>query len=74
MPYNKKSELPSSVKDNLPSGAQSVWMRAFNAAYSSCRRDKGSDCDKIGSIAGWVAVRNGWKKDKDGKWVKKTKK
>ena len=32
MPYDKISELPDSVKDNLPETAQEIYKKAFNTA------------------------------------------
>lgn len=32
MPYDKLSELPDSVKDNLPKHAQEIFLAAFNSA------------------------------------------
>lgn len=63
MPYSSNSALPAGVKV-LPSEAQSVWRRVFNENYS-----KGEDSAR--KIA-WTAVKNGWKKDSSGKWVKKS--
>lgn len=33
MPYQKVSELPASVKDNLPSHAQEIYKEAYNSAW-----------------------------------------
>ena len=33
MPYQKTSELPDSVNDNLPDHAQEIYMEAFNSAW-----------------------------------------
>lgn len=33
MPYESKSDLPDSVKDNLPSHAQDIYEEAFNSAW-----------------------------------------
>jgi cation transport regulator len=66
MPYGKKSELPSPVKDNLPTGAQDVYMAAFNFAS----KKKGFADDKASQYA-WGAVGKVYEK-KDNKWVKKS--
>lgn len=63
MPYSSNSALPDSIKV-LPTEAQSVWRRVFNENYS-----KGEDSAR--KIA-WTAVKNGWKKTSEGKWVKKS--
>jgi ChaB len=32
MPYQKKRELPKSVRDTLPAGAQEIFRKAYNNA------------------------------------------
>jgi len=54
------------VKNNLPAEAQKVWMNAFNMAHSQGKSE--SECAQIA----WGAVENGWKKDDNGNWVKKS--
>ena len=65
MPYKSNDDLPPSVKDNLPGGAQDVYRNAFNFAVKS----KGFDDAKASQYA-WGAVSRIYTK-KDGKWVKK---
>jgi len=60
-PYRTNQDLPKSIK-SLPSGAQSIWRRAFNSAYP-----KGEDYAR--RIA-WTAVKNAYKKVGD-RWVKR---
>lgn len=63
-PYNKVSDLPNNVKDVLPSTAQDLWMRTFNAIL----KDSNSE-DKARKIA-WYNVKKHYKKS--GKnWIKK---
>lgn len=33
MPYNKITELPDSVRDNLPKHAQKIYKEAYNSAW-----------------------------------------
>ena len=33
MPYKKVSDLPDSVKNNLPKHAQEIYMEAYNSAW-----------------------------------------
>jgi cation transport regulator len=63
MPYKNTSELPASVKDNLPKKAQAIFMGAFNASYSKYGEERAF------KIA-WAAVKHKFKKVKD-KWVSK---
>ncbi|MBW1975923.1 MAG: ChaB family protein [Deltaproteobacteria bacterium] len=64
MPYSKTSELPKGVKNNLPAHAQSIWMSAFNSAYTKHGEKKAI------KIA-WGAVKNAGYIKKAGKWVRK---
>jgi cation transport regulator len=64
--YASVDELPSAIKNNLPSDAQSVFMRVANAQL-----DKNPKDDATAMKIAWTAVKNGWKKVGD-KWVKKT--
>lgn len=67
MPFADNSELPKGVRDNLPTGAQDIWRGAFNGAYSgTCKKD-----DTCASKIAWYAVEKKYKKNADGKWVKK---
>lgn len=70
MPYPNNRALPSAVRNNLPGGARSIFRNAFNFAYhGSCNGDDG-----CASAAGWAAIKRvGYKKDKQGKWVRRKK-
>lgn len=62
MPYSKKN-LPNAIK-NLPSGAQSIWVDAFNSVYAETK-----DEDKARK-AGWAACKKSYKKV-GAKWVRR---
>lgn len=65
--YKSISELPSSVKDNIPTAAQHQFMAVANSVLS------GGGTDQSAFQQAWGALKNaGWSKNKDGKWVKKT--
>lgn len=64
MPYSKITELPASVKEALPVGAQRIFMAAFNSAS----RDGKSETSAF-KIA-WSAVKVKYRRTGD-KWVKK---
>lgn len=64
MPYSGVSELPKRVRENLPKKAQRIWMKAYNAADEE-------GADEPSAIA-WSAVKEKYKKNKEGKWVKKS--
>ena len=66
MPYNKRSELPDQVKDNVPPHAQDIYKEAFNSAY-----DQYGDESRAHATA-WSAVKEKYEKDEDsGRWKRK---
>lgn len=65
MPYTANADLPDSVKDNLPEHAQTIFRKAFNAAH----KEYGNE-EQAFKVA-WAAVKHEYKKNADGKWVKK---
>ena len=68
MPYSKNAQLPDSVKDNLPQGAQTIYREAFNGAWDQYadRSDREATAHKVA----WSAVKKRYEK-KNGDWVKK---
>jgi cation transport regulator len=67
MPYDDISELPESVRDNLPKGAQEIYKSAFNNAWEDYDQDE----ERAHRVA-WAAVKNSYEKDEEsGRWVKK---
>lgn len=74
MPYSKKSELPDSVRNNLPEHAQEIYKEAFNNAwdqYSDPGDRKGdSSREETAHRVAWAAVKEKYEK-KSGKWTKK---
>lgn len=73
MPYKNNSELPDSIKNNLPSHAQNIYREAFNHAFIEYqdplkRRDAASVEETARKVA-WAAVKKHYHKNKFGKWV-----
>lgn len=72
MPYERITELPDSVKDNLPRHAQEIYKEAFNSAYdqydepSERRGDSGRE--ETAHKVAWSAVKKAYAKGDDGKW------
>jgi cation transport regulator len=65
MPYQHVSDLPDSVKNNLPKHAQEIYRAAFNSAWS----EYGQDESRAHKVA-WGAVEKEFHKDdKTGEWV-----
>ncbi len=65
MPYSKRTELPDSVKDNLPDHAQDIYKEAFNSAWDEYDHDE----ERAHRVA-WGAVKKSYHKNDDGRWVK----
>lgn len=75
MPYYRKEDLPSQVKDNLPAGAQEIFRKAYNNAWDQYkdpdkRRGKASR-EEVANKVAWSAVKKEYEKDSSGKWKKK---
>ena len=74
MPYSRKSELPDSVKDNLPAHAQDIYKEAYNSAWDEYKDPddrRGDDSrEEVAHKVAWAAVKKMYEK-KNGKWVKK---
>jgi cation transport regulator len=74
MPYQKISELPESVKDNLPEHAQEIYFAAYNNAWDEYkdpdeRRGDASREETAHRVA-WAAVKQKYEKQ-NGDWVRK---
>ena len=67
MPYKSTSDLPDSVKDNLPEHAQEIYKEAYNSA--SEQYDEESTAHRVA----WSAVKEEYEKQGD-RWVKKESK
>lgn len=75
MPYDKISELPDSVRDNVPKHAQEIYKEAFNSAWEQYdepdeRRGDASREETAHKVA-WSAVKREYEKNEDGRWVEK---
>lgn len=74
MPYQNNSELPDTIRKNLPEPAQHIYREAFNNAwdqYSSARgREITHNIEESAHSVAWAAVTGEYRQD--GKvWVKK---
>jgi cation transport regulator len=74
MPYRANTELPDSVKDNLPKHAQDIYREAFNHAWDEYadpdKRRKGGSREETAHRVAWAAVKEKYKKQND-KWMAK---
>jgi cation transport regulator len=67
MPYNKRSELPKQVTNNVPPHGQDIYKEAFNNAIDQYDGDE----ERAHRVA-WSAVKEKYKKDKNSdRWVRK---
>jgi cation transport regulator len=76
MPYKQLTDLPDSVRDNLPKHAQEIYLAAFNSAwdqYDQPSERRGDDTrEETSHKVAWAAVKNDYEKDeKTGDWKKK---
>ena len=74
MPYDSLSDLPESVRDNLPQGAQEIYKEAYNSAWDQYadpddRRGDASREETAHRVA-WSAVKKQYEK-KGERWVQK---
>ena len=65
VPYDNLSDLPDSVRNNLPKHAQEIYRAAYNSA-----EDQYGEEDRAHRVA-WSAVENKYEKNQKGNWVKK---
>jgi cation transport regulator len=64
MPYDRLTDLPDSVRDNLPKHAQEIYQAAFNSAWD----EYGQDEARAHRVA-WGAVERKYHKNEKGDWV-----
>lgn len=73
MPYDKNSELPEGVRNNLPAHAQDIYRAAFNSAWDEYKKPKDRQGDdgreETAHKVAWAAVKQKYHKEGD-KWVK----
>jgi cation transport regulator len=65
MPYDNLSDLPNSVRNNLPKHAQEIYKEAYNSA-----EDQYGEEERAYRVA-WSAVEQKYEKNDQGNWVQK---
>ena len=65
MPYVKLTDLPDSVRNNLPNHAQEIYKEAYNSA-----EDQYGEESRAHRVA-WSAVEQKYEKNDQGNWVEK---
>jgi cation transport regulator len=75
MPYDKLSELPDSVRDNLPKHAQEIYKEAYNSAWDQYKdpEDRRGDAtrEETAHRVAWAAVKHKYEKNEQDNWVSK---
>ncbi|MCB2209258.1 ChaB family protein [bacterium] len=69
MPYDSNKDLPKDVRDALPKHAQEIYREAYNSAHDQYQDQ--DDTEATANRVAWSAVKNEYKKNDDGEWVKK---
>lgn len=73
MPYDKRSDLPDSVRNVLPEHAQDIYQAAFNSAWDEYKKPQKRDGDdsreQVAHKVAWAAVKQSYHKNDAGKWV-----
>jgi cation transport regulator len=74
MSYNNLSELPESVRNNLPEHAQQIYLAAFNNAWEQYKdpgdRKGDDDRETVAHKVAWSAVKEKYEKQ-DNRWTEK---
>jgi cation transport regulator len=65
MPYDKLTDLPDSVRNNLPEHAQEIYKEAYNSA-----EDQYGEESRAHRVA-WSAVEQKYEKNDRGNWEEK---
>lgn len=62
MSYENIEQLPNEIKENMPQGAQQIFLAAYKAASSDGINEEGA------IQLAWNSVRNSYEQGEDGKW------
>lgn len=75
IPYKNNSELPDSVKDNLPGHGQDIYREAYNSGWEEYKdpseRKGDSSREETAHRVAWSAVKKKYEKNSEGNWVEK---
>src|SRR3546814_18827577 len=76
MPYDRISELPDSVRDNVPKHAQEIYKEAFNSAWDEYKDADDSRGDasreETAHKVAWSAVKEKYERGGDDRWHEKS--
>jgi cation transport regulator len=72
MPFAKRDDLPTNVKNVLPAHAQDIYKEAFNSAYEEYKdpddRKQGGTREEAAHRVAWAAVKKKYHKGDGDKW------
>lgn len=72
MVYEKREDLPDSVKNVLPAHAQDIYKEAYNNALEQYqdpeKRKQGGSQEEAAHRVAWNAVKQKYEKGDDGNW------
>ena len=72
MPYERITDLPESVRDNVPKHAQEIYKEAFNSAWDQYdepgERRGGASREETAHKVAWAAVKEKYEKGPDDHW------
>jgi cation transport regulator len=69
--YESTDELPDTVQDVLPKGAQELYLDAFNASWEMYDEETAGEMSQeaVANRDGWAAVKREYTRDDEtGKW------
>lgn len=67
MPYHQLSDLPESVRNELPELAQKIFLDTFNSTWKEYGLRPG-DTSRAQAMA-WNAVKQHYHRNDDGEWI-----
>lgn len=75
MSYKSNSELPETVRENLPEHGQEIYRKAFNNAWDEYKepseRKGDASREETAHKVAWNAVKKVYEKDSKGNWIKR---
>jgi cation transport regulator len=72
-PYENITDLPKTIKDVIPVGAQHVYLESYQRSYETYQEGQGGEMGReaVAHRDGWNAVKRDYvKNEKTGKWYK----
>jgi cation transport regulator len=76
MRYDSESDLPDSVRNQLPPPALAIFRQAYNAAWDNWQEPEDADAihssrEDAAQLAAWAAVRDRYERDAADTWQPK---